>query len=234
MMKIQERQRSKIAAQLEAVGATEQVILDAFLSVPRHRFVPRLLERAAYARLPLPIGFGSTISQVGAIAMSLKLADIQPNEVVLDIGCGSGYQAAVVAHLAEFVYGIETVPELVQRSQRTLRALGVSNVQVFTGDGTEGLPQYAPYDVILVAAAARAVPPALQKQLRDGGRLVIPVGSALPQAWRWPWLLFRKKFPFHTLTKVKKSGDQYIKSNHGSVGYVHLKGAFEPQAKDLN
>ncbi len=153
-------------------------VIEAMAGVPRHEFVPQELRELAYANRPLPIGHGQTISQPYIVALMTELAELQPGDVVLEIGTGSGYQAAVLATLVRQVYTIEIIPELGQRAETDLRRLGYSNVQVRVGNGYHGWPEYAPFDAILVTAAPDQIPPPLLKQLRSGGRLVVPVGPA--------------------------------------------------------
>jgi protein-L-isoaspartate(D-aspartate) O-methyltransferase len=155
---------------------TEKV-LAALRSVPRHAFVPRELSEMAYANRPLPIGSGQTISQPFIVALMTQLARAGPSDRVLEIGTGSGYQAAVLAQLAGEVYSVEIVPELGKRAATTLAQLGYTNVWIRIGDGYQGWEAHAPYDAIVVTAAPDHVPPALVAQLKPGGRLVIPVGE---------------------------------------------------------
>lgn len=154
-------------------GITDERVLDAMRSVPRHRFVD---EADAYGDHPIPIGHGQTISQPYIVALTAELARLDPGDRVLDVGTGSGYAAAVLARLATEVWSIEVIPALAERAARALADLGIDNVHVRTGDGWAGLPDQGPFDAITVAAAADGVPTALTDQLADGGRLVIPVG----------------------------------------------------------
>ena len=166
-----------VRTQLEARGVRDERVLEAMRAVPRHLFVPEDQREAAYEDGPLPIGHGQTISQPYIVAVMTELLAPGPDDVVLDVGTGSGYQAAVLARLAKRVYSIEIVPELAQSAREQLETLGYTNVEVFTGDGWAGLPKLAPFDGILVAAAAPEVPQALLDQLDVGARLVIPVGQ---------------------------------------------------------
>ena len=163
--------------QIEARGVRDERVLAALRQVPRHRFVPEDLVGSAYEDGPLPIGHGQTISQPYIVAVMTELLAPGPDDVVLDVGTGSGYQAAVLARLAKRVYSIEIVPELARSARERLEALGYTNVEVITGDGWAGLPALAPFDGILVAAAPPEVPQALLDQLSVGARLVIPVGQ---------------------------------------------------------
>lgn len=175
-----------VREQIEARGVTDRRVLEAMRRVPRHLFVPPEYRDAAYSDGPLPIGHGQTISQPYIVAYMTALLHLKGDEKVLEIGTGSGYQAAVLAHLAREVHTVERIPALAERAAALLRRLGLTNVTVHQGDGSLGLPAFAPYDAILVTAAAPRVPPSLLDQLADGGRLVIPVGShGLQHLERW-------------------------------------------------
>ncbi len=152
-------------------------VMEAMRTVPRHEFVPRQLRSYAYWNRPLPIGHQQTISQPYIVALMSELARIDAEAVVLEVGTGSGYQAAVLAELAKQVYTIEIIEALGLRAQATLERLGYENVKVRVGDGYHGWPEAAPFDAILVTAAPEEVPQPLIDQLREGGRLVIPVGA---------------------------------------------------------
>ncbi len=165
-----------VERQIQARGISAPAVLDALAAVPRHRFVPEALAPRAYEDTPLPIGYDQTISQPYVVAYMTEAAALPPDAKVLDIGTGSGYQAAVLAEIVSRVYSIEIVPELADRSRRLLADLGYDNVEVRTGDGYRGWPEEAPFDAIVVAAAPDHVPPALVEQLAVGARLVIPVG----------------------------------------------------------
>jgi len=159
-------------------AAFDPRVLAALRRVPRHAFVPAELRQRAYANHPLPIGHGQTISQPYIVALMTDLIDPGPDDVVLEIGTGSGYQAAVLATLVKRVYTMDIVDALAGDAGARLRQLGYHNVDVRSGNGRLGWPEHAPYDAILVAAAARSIPPALIEQLKPGGTLVIPVGGA--------------------------------------------------------
>jgi protein-L-isoaspartate(D-aspartate) O-methyltransferase len=152
-------------------------VIDTMLKVPRHLFVSPEQERSAYQNRPLPIGHGQTISQPYIVALMTDLMRLQPGDVVLEIGTGSGYQAAVAAQLARAVYSIEIVEPLGREAQERLRRLGYRNVEVKVADGYYGWDEHAPFDAIIVTAAGSHVPPPLVRQLRPGGRMVIPVGA---------------------------------------------------------
>jgi len=149
----------------------------ALRSVPRHEFVPENERMAAYANIPLPIGDGQTISQPFIVALMTEMLDLTPESVVLEIGAGSGYQAAVLSRLAARVYTLELRRSLADTASERLTRLGYDNVEVAQGDGYQGWPEHAPYDAVMVTAAAPAIPPALVDQLKPGGRMMIPTGS---------------------------------------------------------
>jgi protein-L-isoaspartate(D-aspartate) O-methyltransferase len=165
--------------QLRARGIAAPGVLEAMRTVPRHRFVPPAVRYLAYVDHPLPIGSGQTISQPYIVAYMTEAADVSPGETVLEIGTGSGYQAAVLGEIAREVYTIEIIPELAERARKTLAELGYANVHAKTGDGYLGWPEHAPFDAIVVTAAPEQVPQALVDQLALGGRMVIPVGAAV-------------------------------------------------------
>jgi protein-L-isoaspartate(D-aspartate) O-methyltransferase len=152
-------------------------VLEAMRAVPRHELVPREMRDAAYEDTPLPIGYGQTISQPYIVAIMTDLVDPEPGDKILEIGTGSGYQAAVLAGLVEAVYTIEIIPELARRARGDLARLGYGNVETKEGDGYYGWPAHAPFDGIVVTAGATHVPPPLIEQLKPGGKLVIPVGT---------------------------------------------------------
>ena len=152
-------------------------MLDALRRVPRHLFVPRGYECDAYEDHPIPIGEGQTISQPYVVAAMTEALALLPQDTVLEIGTGSGYQAAVLAELVSRVYSIERIASLADRGREALERAGYRNVSVVVGDGSEGLPGAAPFDAILVTAAAPSLPQSLFDQLREGGRMVVPVGT---------------------------------------------------------
>jgi protein-L-isoaspartate(D-aspartate) O-methyltransferase len=160
-----------------AGGALDARVIDALRTVPRHAFVPEAVSHLAYADSPLPIGLGQTISQPYIVALMTHLLRVKPGDRVLEIGTGSGYQAAVLARLARKVYSVEIVEELGRRAAQTLSRLAYANVVTRIGDGYRGWEEHAPYDGIMATAAPDHIPSALVAQLRPGGRLVIPVGG---------------------------------------------------------
>jgi protein-L-isoaspartate(D-aspartate) O-methyltransferase len=166
-----------VAQQLQARDITDPRVLAAMGTVPRHRFVPDGLRSQAYSDHPLPIGNGQTISQPYVVALMTQWAEVKSGDKVLEVGTGSGYQAAILAELTDRVFSIELLPQLADAARTSLRDLGYERVQVRCGDGYQGWPEEAPFDAILVTAAAPEVPPALKQQLKERGRLVIPVGS---------------------------------------------------------
>jgi protein-L-isoaspartate(D-aspartate) O-methyltransferase len=173
--------RRMVDEQLRARDIRAAPVLDAMLSVPRHLFVPDPQRAAAYGDYPLPIGHGQTISQPYIVAFMTQALDVQSGHRVLEIGTGSGYQAAVLARLAKMVYTIEIVEPLATRARETLAQLGFRNIEVRSGNGYLGWPEQAPFDRIMVTAAPAEVPPALVEQLAIGGIMAIPVGTTVQQ-----------------------------------------------------
>jgi protein-L-isoaspartate(D-aspartate) O-methyltransferase len=163
--------------QIKDRGIVDLETLRAMSTVPRHLFVPEYLRRQAYADGPLPIGHGQTISQPYIVAYMTEILHIKPQHRVLEIGTGSGYQAAVLAELTDQVYTMEIIPELADAAGRRLKETGYGSVNTRQGDGYHGWPTAAPFDAIMVTAAAEFIPPPLLKQLKEGGRMIIPVGS---------------------------------------------------------
>lgn len=163
-------------AHLTGIRSLSEPVREALLRVPRHRFVPEHLQHLAYVNRALPLASGQTVSQPYIVALMTELARVEPGSRVLEIGTGSGYQAAVLAELCGRLRSIETLPELAEVARRRLEELGYRDVEIRVGDGHHGWPEAAPFDAIVVTAAARRIPPALEEQLAPGGRLVIPVG----------------------------------------------------------
>jgi len=177
--KEQARRERMVLTQIEARGVTDQAVLAAMRAVPRHRFVPSTVRDHAYSDGPLPIGDGQTISQPYVVAIMSASIHPQRKMRVLEIGTGSGYQAAVLANCVGEVYTIETIPELGCKAETLLKELRYRNVHVRIGDGFDGWPEHAPFDAIVVTAAAGRVPQPLMDQLRVGGRLVAPIGAGI-------------------------------------------------------
>jgi protein-L-isoaspartate(D-aspartate) O-methyltransferase len=179
----QARLLKEIAAEAQStagftgIAAFAPRVLAALGAVPRHEFVPAEERVSAYLDLPLPIGHGQTISQPYIVALMTDLLELKAGDKVLEVGAGSGYQAAVLARLVTHVHTVEIVPELARTCRERLARLGVANVDVHAGDGAAGLPDEAPFDAIMVTAAARRIPEALVEQLKPGRRMVIPVGE---------------------------------------------------------
>lgn len=190
-------------------GIRDERVLAAMASVPRERFVPRALRASAYGDHALSIGEGQTISQPYMVARACELARLSPSDRVLDVGAGSGYQAAVLGQLAARVIAIELVPVLAERARETLADVGASNVTVVHGDGTRGFAPEAPYDAIVVAAGAPVVPEALTAQLAEGGRLVIPLGDDMMQ----------------TLTVLTRTAHGLEEQAYDGCVYVPLRGS---------
>ena len=170
-----ERERM-VNNQIKARGINDPRVLAAMLKVPRHLFVPLSYRLQSYNDSPLPIGEGQTISQPYIVAFMTEALELKKDDRVLEIGTGSGYQAAILAEIAAEVYTIEVLPELGKRAQKLLNELGFTNIYVSIGDGYKGWPEEAPFDAIIVTCAPENIPPALIEQLKDGGRMIIPVG----------------------------------------------------------
>jgi protein-L-isoaspartate(D-aspartate) O-methyltransferase len=173
--------RRMVESQLRDRGIRNQRVLDAMLRIPRHEFVSEEYKSQAYEDHPIPIGKGQTISQPFIVAASLQALSLQGTESVLEIGTGSGYQTALLASLAKMVYSIERHDVLAASSEAVLKKLGINNVKIVVGDGSFGLPEFSPYEGILVSAAAPEIPHTLFEQLAEGGRMVIPVGPQQSQ-----------------------------------------------------
>lgn len=173
--------KEMVEGQLIPRGISDKRVLEAFLRVERHEFVPADLREDAYRDHPLPIGEGQTISQPYMVALMTQCLGLTGKEKVLEIGAGSGYQAAILANLAKEVYSVERIGSLAKRAGETLKRLGYNNVKVEISDGTLGWEEYAPYDGIVVTAAAPDIPPPYIEQLKEGGRLIIPAGSMFTQ-----------------------------------------------------
>ena len=201
------RTRDRLVQRLKDNGIRSQAVLEQIRNVPRHLFVDEALASRAYEDTALPIGLGQTISQPWVVArMTEALLDGFTGEAVLEVGTGCGYQTAVLAPLVKKIYTVERIPELQRRAKQRLRELDIYNVQFRPGDGWEGWPKYAPYDGILVAAAASEIPEKLLEQLAPGGRLIIPVGPTGRQE----------------LLKITRMEDHYEQVSLGAVSFVPL------------
>ena len=204
-----ERERM-VEEQLVRRGITAERVLAAMRRVPRHRFVQEALRERAYGDYPLPIGEEQTISQPYIVGFMSSLLELKGSEKVLEIGTGSGYQAAVLAELARRVCSIERLPRLAERARALLESLGYSNVWVRVGDGTLGWPDQAPFDRIIITAGGPSVPPALFAQLAEGGRIVMPIGDEEGQ----------------TMTVVENVGGQMRSRAVGECKFVRLVGKY--------
>jgi len=204
------RRDAMVRSQIERRGVDDARVLAALRGVPRELFVPAHLADAAYDDRALPIGSDQTISQPYMVALMTQALALTPDTRVLEVGTGSGYQAAVLSQLARQVITIERRPELAEQARTRLAALGRANVQVVVGDGTAGYPREAPYDAILVTAGAPRVPEPLTAQLADGGRLVIPVGSPHEQ----------------DLITIERRADRLVQMSGGPCIFVPLVGQF--------
>lgn len=196
-----------VRTQLEARDITHQHTLDAMRKVERHLFVSTQYEKQAYNDHPLPIGYNQTISQPYIVASMTQLLEPKKDDRVLEIGTGSGYQAAVLAEVVKEVYTIEIVEELGERTKERMQRMGYNNVKVIIGDGYKGFEEKAPFDAIIVTAASKDIPPPLIKQLKEGGRMIIPVGSPTG---------------VQTLVLLKKRNRKIIKSKLIPVRFVPL------------
>jgi protein-L-isoaspartate(D-aspartate) O-methyltransferase len=203
-----EQRRLMVSQQLEARGITDPRVLDAMRTVPRHLFVPESHRAQSYEDCPLPIGHGQTISQPYIVGLMLEALELTGQENVLEVGTGSGYQAALLGLLAHQVYTVEILPELTHRAQELLSELGYENIQVRVANGSIGWKAAAPYNAIIVAAAAPSIPRSLFDQLADGGKLVVPVGDLHAQ----------------DLLRVQNQHGKLIRTNLGPCAFVPLVG----------
>lgn len=209
---IQERE-NMVRIQLEKRGIHDERILDAFRKVPRHEFVPKKYRNAAYTDNPIPIGYEQTVSQPYVVAHMIQEVNVQVDDITLDIGSGSGYSVAIMSLLCKWVYGIERIKPLADRSARTLESLGYENIEIKCADGFEGWPEKAPFDVITLGAAPTEIPAALKSQMNDGGRLIAPVGEFEQQ-----------------LIVLEKQGENLNERTGTLVRFVPMKhGKFIPQ-----
>ena len=208
-MDYQKLRKEMVEHQIKDRGIYNEKLLKVMMQIPRHLFVPEGMRDSAYDDNPLPIGSGQTISQPYIVALMTELLELRGDENVLEIGAGSGYQAAILSKLAKRVYTIERVKELADRTRELLREYNYANVEVIHGDGTKGYPKEAPYDVIIVTAAADRVPQSLLEQLAEGGRLVAPLGPRYHQE----------------LVRIKKVSKDKLQTEYfGGVIFVPLIG----------
>jgi len=180
-MNYEEMRNSMVAEQLIGRGIADKRVLEAFRKVPRHEFVPENLRTSAYSDYPLPIGNGQTISQPYMVALMTECLGLEGDEKVLEIGTGSGYQLAILAELCHEVYSVERFEELAQNSKEVMTRLGYNNFKIKVSDGTLGWEEFAPYDGVIVTAGAPGIPESLAAQTKEGGRIVIPIGSEFSQ-----------------------------------------------------
>ncbi len=209
-MEYEGRREKMVRTQIEARGVHDPAVLRALRKVPRHRFVPEAFREQAYDDLPLPIGHKQTISQPYTVAVMSEALGLTGKERALEIGTGSGYQSAILAELAEWVYSIERIPELAKSAREVLDQLGYDNVAIRVGDGTRGWKSEAPFDCIIVTAGGPQVPEPLLQQLAEAGRLVIPVGDPYTQS----------------MNRVTRRGREFITENLGAYRFVELIGEY--------
>lgn len=206
MPNFRKQRQLMVAQQLKSRDITDQKVLKAISKVPREKFVPGHQKANAYTDQPLPIGHHQTISQPYIVALMCQLLKLSGNEKVLDIGTGSGYQAAVLSHLAEQIISIEVIPDLAQSARETLKNLDYDNIKVIVADGRRGAPKYSPFDGIISAAASEEVPSAWKEQLKTGGRIILPI----------------KNGPFQKLVRLTKQKTGFKKETFGGVVFVPL------------
>ncbi|MDN7025034.1 protein-L-isoaspartate(D-aspartate) O-methyltransferase [Methanoculleus sp. FWC-SCC1] len=205
-----ELRNEMVERQIRARGISDPRVLAAMRKVPRHLFVPPAYERSAYQDSPLPIGEGQTISQPYIVAVMTELLELNPEDTVLEVGTGSGYQAAILAELAARVISIERLPSVAENARENLERVGVTNVEVTVGDGTKGYPAEAPYDGIIITAATPSIPEPLIDQLAEGGRLVAPTGAR----------------EFQELVRLVRRDGAVERTSFGGVCFVPLIGQY--------
>ena len=198
-----------VQSQIRSRGISDKKVLNAMSEIPRHRFVPKALYSQAYKDHPLPIGEGQTISQPYIVALMTESLKLKGPESVLEIGTGSGYQAAILANVTKEVYTVEIRKKLHTKAKQTFRSLGYTNIKTRHADGYFGWPEAAPFDCIMVTAAIDHIPPPLLKQLKDGGRLIIPLGNP---------------FNYQNLSLVTKQGEDYTVKQITGVLFVPMTG----------
>jgi len=203
------QRRQMVAHQLRGRGIVDKRILAAFEAIPRHLFVPEQAQFLAYEDCPHPIGFGQTISQPFIVAYMIQSLELADTERVLEVGTGSGYQAAILSQLVRDVHTIELISAFAERATHTLAELGIENVSIHVGDGSQGWPSSAPYDAIIVSAAASHVPKSLLDQLSEHGRMILPVGKA----------------GFQMLQLWEREGNSFSQETLLPVAFVQLRGS---------
>jgi len=206
-----EQRKTMVEEQMAARGISDPATLEAMRAVPRHEFLPLRLRGEAYGDYPLPIGYGQTISQPYIVAFMTEAIRPRPGEKILEVGAGSGFQAAVLAQMGADVYTVEIVEPLAEMAAQTLERLGYKNAHVRHGDGYRGWPEHAPFDAIIVTCAPDKIPPDLVTQLKDGGRMIIPVGGGMEQE----------------LVLLRKNGEQIEKQSVLPVRFVPMTGEAE-------
>jgi protein-L-isoaspartate(D-aspartate) O-methyltransferase len=202
--------RKMVENQIAARDVRDERVLEAMRTIPRHLFLDEAMWEQAYNDFPLPIGEKQTISQPYIVALMTEATALKPKDRILEIGTGSGYQTAILANLADWVYSVERIRSLAIRARQVLDQLRLYNVSIRIGDGTEGWKEHSPYDAILVTAGSPDIPQPLVDQLTNGGRLVIPVGDRYAQ----------------TLYKVTKREDEILKEDLGGCRFVDLVGRY--------
>ena len=199
-----------VEEQIISRGITDSATIEAFMKVPRHLFIEEGLWGQAYSDYPLPIGHGQTISQPYIVALMTEGLELNDSDRVLEIGTGSGYQAAILAEIAEFIYSIERRDDLAGRAKRILNELKYKNIEIKVDDGTQGWKDESPFDAVIVTASSPDIPSPLVEQLKDGGRMVIPVGGRVSQE----------------LIKIRKVKGKIKKENMGGCRFVKLIGEY--------
>jgi protein-L-isoaspartate(D-aspartate) O-methyltransferase len=207
-MDFEKRRRLMVEEQILARGVADKKVIQTMLKVPRHHFVEEAMSESAYGDFPLPVGNGQTISQPYMVAIMTEKLELDEDSIVLEIGTGSGYQTAILAEICERVFTIERIRELEKRARLKLEELGYTNIAFKIGDGTLGWSKFAPYDGILITAAAPKVPELLFSQLKEGGRMVIPLGNSFSQV----------------LTVVRKEDGEKVEERYFGCTFVPLIG----------
>ncbi len=202
---MRKKREQMVETQIKARGIKNERLLEAMRKIPRHLFVPENMQPSAYNDEPLPIGGGQTISQPYIVAYMTDKLDLNPSDRVLEVGTGSGYQAAILSELAAEVYTVEIHEDLLQKARKILDRMGCRNIHYRTGDGTEGWKEHAPYDAVMVTAAPKRIPEKLKEQMDEGAKMVIPVGQA-----------------FQELVLLTRRNSEYIRKKLLPVRFVPL------------